>query len=162
MSDMLADLAKALMQRGWLMATAESCTGGLIAATCTDCPGASQWFDAAVVSYSYEAKQAWLGVPRELIEQEGAVSEAVVKAMATGMLSRSQAHVAVAVSGVAGPGGGTSEKPVGTVWVAWAVRGQLATAKRYQFVGDRQAVRQQTCDEALKGLVTLAMHNAPF
>ena len=143
-------LADALTQRGWLLATAESCTGGLIAATCTDLAGSSQWFDVAVVSYSNEAKQGWLGVPNELIERDGAVSESVVRAMAEGVLARSRAHVAVAVSGIAGPGGGTADKPVGTVWVAWAMKGQATTATRFQFDGDRAKVRWQTCEAALR------------
>lgn len=146
-------LAKALVQRGWMLATAESCTGGLIAAACTDRAGSSQWFDAAVVSYSNEAKQGWLGVPAALIERDGAVSESVVRAMAEGVLARSSAQVAVAVSGIAGPGGGTPDKPVGTVWLAWAVQGQATTAQRFQFGGDRAQVRWQTCEVALAGVL---------
>jgi nicotinamide-nucleotide amidase len=150
---LVATLADALTQRGWLLATAESCTGGLIAAMCTDRAGSSQWFDAAVVSYSNEAKQGWLGVPTELIERDGAVSESVVRAMAEGVLARSRAQVSVAVSGIAGPGGGSPDKPVGTVWVAWAVRGQASSAARFQFDGDRAQVRWQTCEVALQGLL---------
>jgi nicotinamide-nucleotide amidase len=148
---LVADLAEALTKRGWLLTTAESCTGGLIAATCTDLAGSSQWFDVAVVSYSNEAKHTMLGVPAELVERDGAVSESVVRAMAEGVLARSRANVAVAVSGIAGPGGGAPEKPVGTVWVAWAVAGHATSAQRFQFAGNRAQVRWQTCEVALRG-----------
>jgi nicotinamide-nucleotide amidase len=152
---LVAELAQALTQRGWLLATAESCTGGLIATTCTDMAGSSAWFDRAAVTYSNEAKQTMLGVPAELIERDGAVSESVVRAMAEGMLARSSAHVAIAVSGVAGPGGGSTDKPVGTVWVAWAKQGQATAAQRFQFDGGRAQVRWQTCEVALKGALLL-------
>ncbi len=156
---LVADVAQALTQRGWLLATAESCTGGLIATTCTDSAGSSSWFDRAAVTYSNEAKQTMLGVPAELIERDGAVSESVVRAMAAGMLARSRAYVAIAVSGVAGPGGGSPDKPVGTVWVAWAVQGQATTSQRFQFEGGRAQVRWQTCEAALTAaLVRIKAH----
>lgn len=141
--DTLLQLAAALRQRGWMMATAESCTGGMIAAACTDLPGSSEWFDRGFVTYSNAAKTEMLGVPSTLIETHGAVSEAVVRTMAEYAVQRSNARVAVAVSGVAGPGGGSADKPVGTVWIAWHVDGATHT-QRMQFAGDRSAVRSQT------------------
>lgn len=156
---LVAALAQALTQRGWLLATAESCTGGLIATTCTDMAGSSAWFDRAAVTYSNEAKQTMLGVPAELIERDGAVSESVVRAMAEGLLAHSRAQVGIAVSGVAGPGGGSPDKPVGTVWVAWAVQGQATAAQRLQLDGDRAQVRWQTCEAALTAaLVHIKAH----
>lgn len=148
----LEQLSKALMQRGWMMATAESCTGGMIAAACTDIAGSSAWFDRGFVTYSNASKTDMLGVPTSLIEQHGAVSKAVVCAMAAGALARSQASISVAVSGVAGPGGGTPEKPVGTVWVASALRTHTQ-AQHLHLEGDRQAVRQQAMYYALCQLV---------
>lgn len=147
---LVAALAQALTQRGWMLATAESCTGGLIATTCTDMAGSSAWFDRAAVTYSNEAKHTMLGVPAELIERDGAVSESVVRAMAEGLLAHSRAQVGIAVSGVAGPGGGSPDKPVGTVWVAWAVHGQATTVQRFQLDGGRAQVRWQTCEVALR------------
>lgn len=148
----LAALAAALRSRGWMMATAESCTGGLIAAACTSLAGSSDWFDRGVVSYSYESKTELLGVPAELITGHGAVSAEVARAMADGLLARSKAQLGVAVTGIAGPGGGTPTKPVGTVWVAIAQRGQPAAATLLQLQGDRQAIRQQTVAWSLRAL----------
>lgn len=147
-------LAAALQQRGWLMATAESCTGGQIAAACTDLAGSSLWFDRGFVTYSNAAKTEMLGVPAALIATHGAVSEAVVRAMAQGAVAHSQAQVSVAVSGVAGPSGGSAEKPVGTVWLAWCVPGAVHSAVHH-FPGDRAAVRAQTTVLALQHLVTI-------
>lgn len=149
----VAALAATLPARGWLMATAESCTGGLIAAACTDLAGSSAWFDRGVVSYSNEAKSELLGVDAALIAAHGAVSEPVARAMAEGVLARSKAELAVAVTGIAGPGGGSADKPVGTVWLAWARRGQPTRADRHVFAGDRAAVRWQTCEVALRGVL---------
>jgi len=151
----VTQLAQALTQRGWMMATAESCTGGLIAARCTDLAGSSTWFDRGVVTYSNQAKVDLLGVPPELIAQHGAVSEAVARAMAQGILARSQAQVAVAVTGVAGPGGGSPDKPVGTVWLAWARTSGPTLALRIQAPGDRAQVRLATVQQALAGLIPL-------
>jgi nicotinamide-nucleotide amidase len=142
-------LAQALMQRQWQLATAESCTGGLIAATCTDLAGSSAWFERGVVTYSNQAKTELLGVPFELIDREGAVSEPVVRAMAEGLLKRSPADITVAVTGVAGPSGGSALKPVGTVWMAWAVRGQPTLSECRCWLGDRAAVRHQTTAHVL-------------
>jgi nicotinamide-nucleotide amidase len=148
----LAALAAALRARGWMLASAESCTGGLIAAACTSLAGSSDWFDRGVVSYSNEAKTELLGVPPELIAQHGAVSGEVVRAMADGMLARSRAQLTVAVTGIAGPGGGSPAKPVGTVWVAIASRDRPAAAKLLQLQGDRDAIRRQTVAWALHAL----------
>lgn len=150
--DTLLQLATALQQRGWMLATAESCTGGMIAAACTDLPGSSAWFDRGFVTYSNAAKTEMLGVPAELIARHGAVSEEVVRAMAQGAMERSNAQVSIAVSGVAGPGGGSMEKPVGTVWVAWHVDGTTHT-HRMQFAGDRATVRTQTVEFATTQLL---------
>ncbi len=134
------------------MATAESCTGGLIAAACTDLAGSSNWFERGFVTYSNEAKSEMLGVDAALISRSGAVSEAVARAMAQGAVAHSRAQTAVAVTGVAGPGGGSADKPVGTVWFAWATPAGTASEMR-RFDGDRAAVRQATVDHALRGLL---------
>ena len=151
-------LAGALRARGWRLATAESCTGGLIAAACTAVAGSSDWFERGVVSYANDAKTELLGVPAPLIAQQGAVSEAVAKAMASGMLQRSQAHRAVAVTGIAGPGGAVPGKPVGTVWLAVASRESVAADIQVQahllhLSGDRAAVRAQTVTQALQAVI---------
>ena len=145
-------LAQALLQRGWSMVTAESCTGGLIAARCTDLSGSSQWFERGLVSYSNVAKQELLGVPMALIDAHGAVSEPVVRAMAAGALRHGHAQVSLAVTGVAGPTGGSRDKPVGTVWFGWSVEGALSSEHQC-FTGDRQAVREATVVHALQGLL---------
>jgi len=151
-------LADALRVRGWRLVTAESCTGGLIAAACTSVAGSSDWFEHGVVSYSNESKTGLLGVPAELIARHGAVSEAVATAMAAGALQRSQAQRAVAVTGIAGPGGAMPGKPVGTVWLAVAGRESLdavfdVQATLLQLSGDRAAVRDQTVTQALQALI---------
>ena len=145
-------LAAILTHKKWRLATAESCTGGLIAAACTEPAGASQWFERGFVTYSNAAKTEQLGVPASLIAQHGAVSEPVVRAMAAGALTHSRAHVAVAVTGVAGPGGGSAGKPVGTVWLGWAV-GSLVSTACCHFPGDRATVRRATVAHALAQLV---------
>ena len=135
-----------------MLATAESCTGGLIAARCTDLAGSSVWFDRGFVTYSNEAKTQMLGVTNELLEANGAVSESVARAMALGAVYRSKSLVSVAVTGVAGPSGGTPDKPVGTVWLAWCING-LVTAELHHFDGNRQQIREATTVCALKGLI---------
>lgn len=145
-------LAEGLIARGWRMATAESCTGGLIAAACTELAGSSLWFERGFVSYSNEAKTELLGVDATLIAAHGAVSEPVARAMAEGALQRAGVDVAVAVTGIAGPTGGSADKPVGTVWLAWARRDALTTARCCHFDGDRARVRLLTCETALSGL----------
>lgn len=147
-------LAQALSARGWMVATAESCTGGLIAAACTDMAGSSRWFERGFVSYSNAAKSELLGVPAELIAQHGAVSEAVARAMAAGAAAHAPVQASVAVTGIAGPDGGSPDKPVGTVWFSWWVQGQLHS-ERMLFAGDRAAVRQATVAHALTKLLAL-------
>jgi len=149
-------LAAALAARGRRLVTAESCTGGLIAAACTALAGSSVWFERGFVTYSNEAKTELLGVPAALIAAHGAVSEPVARAMAAGALARSRADVAVAVTGIAGPGGATPGKPVGTVWLAWATRDGADGARRLQLGGDRTAVRAATTAEALRQALALA------
>ena len=144
-------LADRLRARGWRIASAESCTGGLIAAACTAVAGSSDWFERGVVSYSNEAKTELLGVPPALIAAHGAVSEEVALAMAAGALQRAPVHLAVAVTGIAGPGGAVPGKPVGTVWLAWGTAGHV-TAERLQLPGDRAAVRLATVHAALRRL----------
>jgi nicotinamide-nucleotide amidase len=144
-------LAGLLLAKGHMMATAESCTGGMIAAACTDLAGSSAWFERGFVTYSNEAKTELLGVPAALITEHGAVSEPVARAMAEGALRHARAHIAVAVTGVAGPGGGSTDKPVGSVWFGWATAAGVKTQLRH-FDGDRQQVRQATVRHALQGL----------
>jgi nicotinamide-nucleotide amidase len=145
-------LAHALKARGQMMATAESCTGGLIAGACTDISGSSDWFERGFVTYSNAAKTELLGVPVALIDTHGAVSEPVARAMAEGALAQSHAQWAVAVTGVAGPTGGSPDKPVGTVWFGWGTPHGVIT-ERQRFGGDRAAVRQATVAHALAGLL---------
>lgn len=135
--------------------TAESCTGGWIAKAMTGVAGSSEWFDSGMVAYSYEAKQALLGVSPQTLEREGAVSRETVIEMVSGALVRSGASVAVAVTGIAGPGGGSADKPVGTVWIGWKRRGGYTRAELFHFNGDRDAVRRQTVAAALLGLEAL-------
>ena len=147
-------VANLMLKNGLFLATAESCTGGMIAAACTDLAGSSTWFERGFVTYSNAAKTEMLGVDAALIVQYGAVSEAVVRAMAAGALAHSHAQVAVAVTGVAGPGGGSAEKPVGTVWLGFALAGQVH-AERQHFPGDRAVVRAATVQHALRRLTEL-------
>ncbi len=153
-------VGRALEARRWRLVTAESCTGGWIAKTVTDVPGSSGWFDRGFVTYANEAKVEMLGVRPGTLAAHGAVSEATVREMAARALARSRAQVAVAVSGIAGPSGGSPEKPVGTVWLAWALRegavaGGVVRARRRLFEGDREAVRRQAVLEALRGVLEL-------
>lgn len=142
------------MAHGQTLAVSESCTGGLLAAVCTERPGSSGWFERGFVTYSNEAKQDLLGVEASLIQVHGAVSAEVVEAMLAGTLCRGHADWAMAVSGVAGPGGGTADKPVGTVYIGWAGPGVAPVARRFSLAGDRAAVRLASVEEALAGLVT--------
>jgi len=146
-------LASALRARGWKIATAESCTGGLIAAACTAVAGSSDWFERGFVTYSNEAKTELLGVPMALITTHGAVSAEVARAMAEGALAHSRAELAVAVTGIAGPSGATPGKPVGTVWLAIARVGTAAQAELLTLGGDRAAVREQSVRRALQRLL---------
>lgn len=149
-------LGEVLCARGWLLATAESCTGGWIAEAVTATAGSSGWFDRGFVTYSNEAKTEMLGVGADTLARHGAVSEAAVREMVAGALARSRAQIAVAVSGVAGPGGGSPTKPVGMVCLAWAVAGEAPRAVTRRFDGDREAVRRQTVECALQELIAIA------
>jgi nicotinamide-nucleotide amidase len=162
---MIETLAQRLLQRGWMLAAAESCTGGMVAARCTDLAGSSQWFERGFVTYSNEAKHELLGVDMALIKTHGAVSEEVARAMALGALRHSRAQVSVAITGVAGPAGGSPDKPVGTVWFAWAAPSDsgptvgsdtaFVKAEVCHFEGGRAAVRQASLQHAIQGLLTL-------
>jgi nicotinamide-nucleotide amidase len=147
-----ARLGAAALARGTMIATAESCTGGLVAAAITSVAGSSAWFERGYVTYSNLAKEQELGVPRATIEDHGAVSEETARAMAQGATRGAPAHWAVAVTGIAGPDGGSADKPVGTVWFAWAGPAHLETLKR-RFEGDRTAVREASVRVALEGLL---------
>jgi nicotinamide-nucleotide amidase len=155
MDELARNLVRELIESGRSVAAAESCTGGWIAKSITDVPGASLCFSYGIVSYSNGAKESLLGVSPRTLEQFGAVSEATVREMAEGVIKLSGADLAVAVSGIAGPDGGSAEKPVGTVWFAWAERQKRKTrlrVKRHNFDGDRLAVRQKAVVVALQGL----------
>ena len=149
-------LGEVLGARGWLLATAESCTGGWIAEAVTATAGSSGWFDRGFVTYSNEAKMEMLGVGADTLARHGAVSEAAVREMVAGALARSRAQIAVAVSGVAGPAGGSSAKPVGMVCLAWVVAGETPRVVTRRFAGDREAVRRQTVECALQELIAIA------
>lgn len=151
---LVADLADCLQKKHWQLTTAESCTGGLISAACTELAGSSVWFERGFVTYSNAAKTELLGVGAALIEQQGAVSEDVARAMAQGAIRHSRAQVAVAVTGVAGPSGGSAAKPVGMVCFGFMVDGQLSSETR-RFAGDRRQVRQATVRHAIQGLLAL-------
>ena len=149
-----APLARLLLARGETLGTAESCTGGLIAALITSLPGSSAWFKGGITAYANEIKTALLGVPEDVLATHGAVSEATALAMAQGAIKNLRVSHSLAVTGIAGPDGGSPDKPVGTVWLAWCVAGQ-ATARRFLFTGDRAAVRDQAAQAALEELVRL-------
>lgn len=152
----IAEVADRLLSSRRHLVTAESCTGGWVAKVCTDLPGSSRWFRGGVVAYTNELKTALLGVPPQTLAEAGAVSEATVRAMAAGALERLGGDVAVAVSGIAGPDGGTPDKPVGTVWFAWGFRTASRTEVRasvHVFDGDREQVRLQAVATALRGVL---------
>ena len=154
MARLVEDLAAALLARGWMLATAESCTGGLIAGACTDLAGSSNWLERGFVSYSNSAKSELLGVDAALIALHGAVSEPVARAMAQGALQHSKAQCTLAVTGIAGPGGGSADKPVGTVWFAWATPDGLYSEVQ-RLDGDRAQVRSATVQHSLAVLLSL-------
>jgi nicotinamide-nucleotide amidase len=160
MDPLITPLADRLRAGGWHLSTAESCTGGLIAAACTDLAGSSDWFDRGFVTYSNVAKSEMLGVDAALIARDGAVSESVARAMAIGAQREAGVEAALAVTGVAGPGGGSEAKPVGTVWFAWALPGRVWAECRH-FEGDRASVRRQTRDHAL-AVLAAALADAPM
>lgn len=154
-SELASELGVVLQRRGETLATAESCTGGLVAKLVTDIAGSSAWFERGLVTYSNAAKQELLGVPAAVIERDGAVSEACVLAMAAGLLAHTPADRGIAITGIAGPGGGSEDKPVGTVWIAWAQRGAASRAQGFRFDGDRAAVREQSAAVALTRLLEI-------
>jgi nicotinamide-nucleotide amidase len=150
--DLATRVGRALQAKGWLLATAESCTGGGVGQAVTEIAGSSEWFDCGFITYSNASKSELLDVPAVLIAQCGAVSEEVAEAMATGALANSNAHVALSTTGIAGPGGAVPGKPVGTVCFGWATEHRTFT-ERIVFSGDRQAVRTQTVAHSLQGLL---------
>ncbi len=171
--DLAGQVGSRLSANGWTITTAESCTGGLIAGAITEIAGSSEWFNSGVVTYSNHAKHTLLGVSLDVFKQHGAVSEACVRAMATGALQRSDADMAITVSGIAGPGGATPGKPVGTVWIGWSMRSTIAPvvdtasadsthreaacavdARVFHFAGDRSSVREQAVYQALRGIIS--------
>jgi nicotinamide-nucleotide amidase len=148
-------VAAALLARGWMLATAESCTGGWAAKVCTDLAGSSHWFERGFVTYTNEAKQEMLGVTPATLAAQGAVSEATAAEMARGALARSRAQVSLAISGIAGPGGATPGKPVGTVCFAWARQAGGVVTRTLHLAGDREAVRRQAVAQALAGILDM-------
>ena len=157
--DTVKTLAEILLSKNWKMAAAESCTGGLVCANLTELAGSSEWFERGYITYSNEAKEECLGVPSELIESFGAVSEQVAKAMAEGAQANSGVNTAISITGIAGPSGGSVDKPVGTVCFGWAIQSdagekRLLTKTMY-FDGDRQAIREQACHYVLSELAKL-------
>ncbi len=150
---MALELGRCLKASSLFMATAESCTGGWIAKCITDVAGSSEWFDRGFVTYSNRAKMEMLGVRAETLDRYGAVSEQTVREMAAGAIRHSHAQVAVAVSGIAGPSGGTADKPVGTVWLAWQLRDKPCHTRLWRFEGNREEVRRQAVLTALEGLL---------
>ncbi len=144
-------IGKILVDKGWTMSTAESCTGGLVAATLTDFSGSSAWFSGAVVAYSNEVKMSLLHVPEAALIEYGAVSEATVRAMAEGVCKTLNVDVGISLSGIAGPTGGTADKPVGTVWMGWHINGKTY-AEGFLFDGDRKSVKDQSLQTVLEKL----------
>lgn len=155
MSQVIEEIASVLKQEGWQLVTAESCTGGLIAGQITELPGSSSWFERGFVTYSNLAKEEMLGVPKSLIVEFGAVSEEVALAMAVGALEHSRAHVALSVTGIAGPDGGSIDKPVGTVCFGWAMRGKKPITLKRLLPGSRHEVRLAACEQALDEVLRL-------
>jgi len=151
-------LGDVLQERRQCLVTAESCTGGWVAKMITDVPDCSHWFERGFVTYTNRAKQEMLGVQEQTLERFGAVSEATVREMAEGALRNSHGQVAVAISGIAGPGGGSPDKPIGTVWLAWAGDAFETVAAHHLYDGDRDAVRRQAVADALEGLMELVDH----
>lgn len=148
-------IGQKLHAKGWMLATAESCTGGWVAQVITAIPGSSAWFDRGFVTYSNRAKQEMLGVNTTTLEMHGAVSEDTVKEMATGALARSAAQISVALSGIAGPGGGSKQKPVGTVCIGWAIGDAAPLSTTCRLSGDREEIRSRAVAAALRGLIEL-------
>ena len=152
LTDLATQVGQALQQRGWKLATCESITGGGISQVITDIAGSSEWFDCGLVTYSNASKTRFLGVPEALLAEHGAVSEAVAAAMVRGALAHTAAQISLSTTGIAGPGGAVPGKPVGTVCFGWA-HGSIVHTERLVFTGDRAAVRAQTAEHALQGLL---------
>ncbi len=150
-----AQVGEMLKSRGLMLATAESCTGGGVAEAVTDIPGSSEWFERGFITYANQAKIEMLGVREATLLKHGAVSEMTVREMAEGALRHSHAHISLAVSGIAGPGGGTPEKPVGTVWFAWSLRDGVTQARKHHLSGNRAEIRAQSVRIALQGLLEI-------
>ncbi len=150
---LVEQLAAALLGKGWRLATAESCTGGWVAKCCTDLAGSSTWFERGFITYSDAAKMNMLNVQETALQQHGAVSEAVARQMAQGARRSSALEATLAVTGIAGPDGGSAEKPVGTVWFAWDIEGEDTSSECMHFTGDRESVRRQSVMHALQGLL---------
>ncbi len=155
MENISAQVGAVLKAHGMMLTTAESCTGGGVAQAITEVAGSSVWFERGFVTYSNLAKQQMLGVAESTLKQHGAVSEAVVREMVAGALANSAAHIALSVSGIAGPDGGTVDKPIGTVWFALGIKQGVTLARRHQLSGDRAAVRAQSVQIALRGVLAL-------
>lgn len=155
LEDLAAQLGQALLRRGWRLACAESCTGGWAAQALTAIAGSSEWFERGYVTYSNDAKVEVLGIASGILEQFGAVSVETARAMAEGVLAHSRAQVAFAITGIAGPGGGTPDKPVGTVCFAWAMQEEATVTGRTQFSGDRRQVRAQSVRHAFGRMLAL-------
>lgn len=157
---MVMELGEVLRRAGMRLATAESCTGGLVASTLTNVAGSSEWFEGAVVAYDNRVKMKLLGVPEEVLIRHGAVSSECAEAMARGIAALMDVQVGLAISGIAGPGGGSVEKPVGTVWIAWTVSGRV-WSRKHLFSGDRLNIKGQSMAAALDGLLA-TMKNGAF
>lgn len=153
LGQLVEELAEILISQNKKLVTAESCTGGWVAKCCTDMPGSSAWFDRGFITYSNQAKQEQLSVELATLEKNGAVSLAVVEEMAFGALRNSQADFSVAITGIAGPDGGSAQKPVGTVWIGWGIKNTGVHSVCFQFEGDREAIRRQAVFEALSGII---------
>jgi nicotinamide-nucleotide amidase len=153
--DIIATLAKTLLAKGWRLSTAESCTGGLVSASITALAGSSEWFERGYITYSNQAKSEDIDVSQNLIEEYGAVSDQVARAMALGAKQNSGSDIALSITGIAGPTGGSSEKPVGTVCFAWVLANDQMISETKHFEGNRQQIRQQACDFSLRKLLDL-------
>jgi nicotinamide-nucleotide amidase len=155
MNQLAAQVGSALHAHGMMLATAESCTGGGVASAVTEIAGSSAWFERGFVTYSNQAKVEMLGVSNDTLARFGAVSEATVREMVDGALRNSNAQISLAVSGIAGPGGGTADKPVGTVWFAWGIKGGISVARLHHLGGNRADIRAQAVHIALQGVIEL-------
>jgi nicotinamide-nucleotide amidase len=153
LKQLVSEVAAQLVEQKKTLVTAESCTGGWVAKCCTDLTGSSAWFERGFVTYSNQAKQDQLSVARATLDKNGAVSLAVVEEMALGALNHSRANISVAITGIAGPDGGSAAKPVGTVWIAWALKNEGVHSICFQFDGDRESIRRQAVFEALSGII---------